>query len=122
MCACVLPRRFAQASNQIRKVSYGIREMQQNSGVPATRVLSTVDTMATRWGNQYRQIERNNMLRPVLEPIIEKWKRENKSRVDAIVEENDDPTRKVPLPNAPPSLPNPHDLSTLMCTYLILCT
>ena len=51
-----------------------------------------------RWGNQYRQLERNNTLRPVLEAVIERWKRENRHKQDAIVEENEDPMSKVPLP------------------------
>lgn len=78
--------RIAQANNQIRAVSYGIREKQENARVPPANVLSTVDTMPTRWGNQYRQVERNNTLRPVLEPTISEWKRENRSKKEAIVE------------------------------------
>ena len=85
-----------QASNQIRAVAYGIRESQQQHDIPSHRTLSTVDTMATRWGNQYKQLERNNLLKPVIEPVIEKWKREHKHKPDAIVEENDDnPAAKV---------------------------
>lgn len=82
--------RFAQASNQIRAVAYGIRELQQDEGVPPSRVLSTVDTMATRWGNQYRQVMRNNMLKPVLDPVLGRWKRENSGKQDAIVDANDE--------------------------------
>lgn len=80
-------------------MSYGIREMQESHKVPSTRVLTTVDTCATRWGNQFRQIERNNVLKPVLDFVVDKWKREHKNRLDAIVEDDDDnPQSKVRLP------------------------
>ena len=84
-----LPHRFARASNQIRTVAYNIREAQEAEGIPASRVLSTIDTMPTRWGNQYSQIERNNTLKPIIEPVIERWKGLNRGKKDAIVEEDD---------------------------------
>ena len=92
--------RFAQASNQIRAVAYGIREMQKDDGVPASRILATVDTMPTRWGNQYRQVQRNNSLKTTLDAVVGRWKREHNSKPDAIVEldPQDDPNSKVGVP------------------------
>ena len=82
--------RFARANNQIRAVAYGIRKAQEAADIPTGRVLSTVNTMPTRWGNQYKQIERNNTLKPVLDDVLDKWKRENRGKKDAIVEDDDD--------------------------------
>ena len=88
--------RVAQLSNQARAVSDGIRKGQLNSGVPRSKVLSTVDTCTTRWGNQFRQVSRNNTLKPVIDPVVETYKRENRSKKDAIVEDDDsNPTSRV---------------------------
>ena len=62
--------RIAQLNNQCRAVSDGIRNSQLAGGVPASSILTTVDTMPTRWGNQFSQIQRNNTLRPVLIPSL----------------------------------------------------
>ena len=75
--------RFARANNQIRAVAYGIRKAQEAADIPTGRVLSTVNTMPTRWGNQYKQIERNNTLKPVLDDVLDKWKLENRGKKDA---------------------------------------
>eukprot|EP00966_Prymnesium_polylepis_P064342 1491879-Prymnesium_polylepis.1 len=92
--------RAVQLSNQARAVSDGIRKKQLDAGVPASKLLTTVDTMPTRWGNQSRQIERNCTLRPVLDPVVDEFKRNNKGKKDAIVEEDDsNPTSKVALCN-----------------------
>ena len=88
--------RYAQASNQIRAVAYGIREKQLQAEVPTYKVLTTVDTMPTRWGNQFRQVERDNLLKPVLSPVVDKWVTENRMVKEAIVEADDsNPAAKV---------------------------
>jgi hypothetical protein len=88
--------RLVQLSNQSRAVSDGIRKMQLDAGVPTSKALTTVDTMPTRWGNQSRQVERDCTLRPVLDPVIDEYKRNNKGKKDAIVEDDDsNPMSKV---------------------------
>lgn len=88
--------RIAQLKNQCRAVSDGIRNLQVEEGIPSSSVLTTVDTSTTRWGNQFRQIDRNNTLRPVIDPVVDAYKRENKHKKDAIVEDDDtDPTSRV---------------------------
>ena len=53
-------------------------------------------TCTTRWGNQYRQVARNNTLKPVIDPVVETYKRENRTKKDAIVE--DDGDVRTPMP------------------------
>ena len=81
--------RVAQLSNQSRAVSDGIRKGQTDSDVPLSKLLSTVDTCTTRWGNQFRQVSRNNMLKPVIDPVVETYKRENRGKKDAVVEDDE---------------------------------
>ena len=52
--------------------------------------------MPTRWGNQFSQIQRDNTLRPVVDPVIDGYKRDNRGKLDAIVEPDDsDATSKL---------------------------
>ena len=93
--------RISQLSNQSREVHYGIRDMQVAAGVPPTSILGTVDTSTTRWGNQYCQAERTNVLHPVVNPTVENFKRENRGKKDAIVEDDEaNPTSRVGKPVA----------------------
>jgi hypothetical protein len=88
--------RVAQLNNQCRAVSDGIRKAQIDAGIPSSKVLTTVDTMPTRWGNQFSHISRDNTLRPVIDPVIDTYKRENRHKKDAIVEQDDsDPASKL---------------------------
>ena len=88
--------RTAQLSNQSRAVSDGIRKGQLAADVPLSKILSTVDTCTTRWGNQFRQVSRNNVLKPVIDPVVETYKRENRGKKDAIVEDDEtNPTSRL---------------------------
>ena len=53
----------------------GIRQLQQKAKVPANKVLTVVRTNATRWSNQQRQVARNIVLRPALDPVVEAFRR-----------------------------------------------
>lgn len=93
---CKSHNRIAQLKNQSRAVSDGVRNTQISAVVPLSKVLTTVDTCTTRWGNQFRQIERNNVLRPVIDPVVEAYKRDNRGKKDAIVEADDsNPTSRL---------------------------
>ena len=81
--------RVVTLSIQSRAVADGIRKGQEAAGIPAQKILSTVETMTTRWGNQKLQFTRNSMLRPLIDPVIEKYKRTNKHNKEALVESNE---------------------------------
>ena len=88
--------RIAQLSNQSRAVSDGIRKGQLASDVPLSKILTTVDTCTTRWGNQFKQVSRNNILKPIIDPVVETYKRDNRGKKDAIVEDDEsDPTSRI---------------------------
>ena len=88
--------RIAQLKNQTRAVSDGIRKMQLSADIPLSKVLTTVDTSTTRWGNQFDQVERDNVLRPVIDPTVDTYKRDNRGKKDAIVEDDDsNPTSRL---------------------------
>jgi hypothetical protein len=42
-----------------------------------------------RWGNQYLQLEGNNLLRAGIDPAVKKFKRDNEGNKEAIVEQNE---------------------------------
>ena len=64
---------------QSRQVAYGIREKQVAAGVPAGKIL-TLETgkNATRWAGQYKRLTRNCLLRPVIDPVVDQYKRDNR--------------------------------------------
>ena len=41
------------------------------------------------------QVQQNNVLRPVIDPVFEAWKRENRGKKDAIVEAAEDSSSKA---------------------------
>ena len=60
--------------------------------VPPDKVLTLVRAATTRWGNQYSQVSSNCKLRRAIDPAdpaVEKFKRENRSNKEAIVEDNE---------------------------------
>jgi hypothetical protein len=91
--------RIAQLKNQSRAVSDGLCKAQLAEDIPISKVLTTVDTCTTRWGNQFLQVSRANTLRPVIDPVVDAFKRENRGKKDAIVENDDDnPTSRLGKP------------------------
>ena len=91
--------RLAQLKNQVRAVSDGVRAKQVEAGVPLSKILTTVDTSTTRWGNQFEQVARSCVLRPVIDSVVDTYKRENRGKKVALVEEGEpteaDPSGKV---------------------------
>ena len=81
--------RVVTLSIQSRAVSDGIRNSQVEQDIPPHLILRTIATATTRWGNQKKQLSRNAVLRPVLDAVIDKYKRENRSNKEAIVESNE---------------------------------
>lgn len=70
-------KRMVQLTHQVREVSDAIRQFQEDSHIPGHKVLTTVRTNDTRWNNQKNQISRNNLLRPVFDPVMATYKREH---------------------------------------------
>jgi hypothetical protein len=70
-------------------VNKEIKQAQEGAGVPHQKVFALVPTATTRWGNQFLQLERNCLLRPAIDPTVEKFKRENRHNKEAIVEPNE---------------------------------
>ena len=64
---------------QSRQVAYGIREKQVAAGIPVQKIL-TLETgkNATRWAGQYKRLTRNCLLRPVIDPVVDQYKRDNR--------------------------------------------
>lgn len=82
-------RRIVQLSRQSREVNDGIHDRQVEAGILAKNILTTTTTMPTRWGNQYLQLSGNNMLKPVLDPTIEQYKRKHRDKKDAVVDHDE---------------------------------
>jgi hypothetical protein len=90
--ACRLLRknnRVVMLSRQSLGVNKAIKQAQTKEGVPDHKVHTLVRTHTIRWGNQYLQLERNNLLRAGIDPAVEKFKRDNKGNKEAIVEPNE---------------------------------
>lgn len=68
-------KRVVQLTHQVREVTYGIRDVQIAAGVPQQKQLSPVTTHAVRWGNIRAQIERNNVMRPIYDNVLAKYRR-----------------------------------------------
>ncbi|KAL3916276.1 MAG: hypothetical protein SGPRY_006891, partial [Prymnesium sp.] len=65
-------------------------------------LLTTVDTCPTRWGNQFSQVAHKNLLRAIIDLIVEAYKRDNWGGKEAIVEADDDDSNSK-LGNAVPA-------------------
>lgn len=51
--------------------------MQAKHSIPAHKNLSTVRTNATRWSNTKHQVTRNNLMRPIIDPVLSVYRREH---------------------------------------------
>ena len=58
-----------------------VRDVQLKGNVPVHLTISGVRTNHTRWNNVYSQAERNNLMRPILTPVLANYKRDNPSDV-----------------------------------------
>lgn len=84
-------KRVVQLSHQSREISDGFRAFQTAANIPPHKLLTTVRTNATRWGNQKAQITRNIVMRPIQDHVITKYKREHIGETVLLeTEEHDD--------------------------------
>lgn len=93
--------RAVQLSRQSTGVAKAIREAQFNAGVTEHQLMSTKAPNDTRWGGFYIQLHTNCTLKPVLQPVIDEYKRANRANTEAIIEE-DDSTEQISRAAAPP--------------------
>ena len=94
--------RVVTLHRQSRAVTTSVRDTQISANIPPHKILTPTSTKVTRWGGTYLQLAQNHLLHPVLDPAVEKFKRENRGKKDAIVESdesesnNDKAGRAVP--------------------------
>ena len=81
--------RIVKLAHQSRAVGEALIKAQEDAHIPAKKLLSLVRTMPTRWGNQFEQLTKNCTLRPVIDPIVESYKRNNRGKLDAVVEHDE---------------------------------
>lgn len=81
--------RIVMLSHQSLATNKGIKEAQSGAGIQDHDIRTLIATATTRWGNQFQQIERNNLLRLAIDPTVEKFKRDHKNEKEAIVEMNE---------------------------------
>ena len=81
--------RIVTLHKQSRSVSMAVRDAQVSAGIPPHKILTPTSTKVTRWGGTFLQLAQNHVMHPVLDPAVEKFKRENRSRKDAIVESDE---------------------------------
>ena len=81
--------RLVTLSNQSRAVNSDIRESQIAADIPPHKILMVTRKGATRWGGTFMQISQNHLMHPVLDPAVEKYKRQNRGKQDAIVESDE---------------------------------
>lgn len=83
-------KRVVQLSNQSREISDGLRSEQKSANIPLNRILTTVRTNDTRWGNQKAQVTRNCVMKPILDSVLSKYKREHVGETALLETEHDD--------------------------------
>jgi hypothetical protein len=81
--------RVVQLTRQSGQVAKAVSESQGAAGVPEHKILATRRTATTRWGNQYLQVAQNNQLYPVLQLVVDDYKKTNKNEKEAIVEDDE---------------------------------
>lgn len=70
-------KRVVQLQHQVREVTYGIRDLQIEANIPQSKHLTGVRSHNVRWGNFKNQVTRNNVMRPLLDAVLAKYKREH---------------------------------------------
>ena len=81
--------RVVTLHRQSRAVTTSVRDSQISASIPPHKILTPTSTKVTRWGGTYLQLAQNHLLHPVLDPAVEKFKRENRGKRDAIVESDE---------------------------------
>ena len=72
---------MTKLQHQPREVNHGVKEIQLQAKIPAHKTISAVRTNHTCWNNIFCQVQRNNLMRPILTPVLTKYKRVHSSEV-----------------------------------------
>jgi hypothetical protein len=80
--------RIVMLSRQSLGVNKEIKQLQREAGVPRHQVRTLVPSSQTRWGAEFEQVARNNLLRHAVEQSVDNFKRKSKGIMEAIVEQN----------------------------------
>ena len=91
--------------NQSREVNHGVKEVQQKAGIPHQKWIGGVRTNHTRWNNIKNQASRNNVMRPILTPVFQKYKREHATEVVLLELYTSDDDSDDEVPRGPYSVP-----------------
>ena len=75
-------------SRQSLGVNKEIKQLQKKDGVSRYQVWTFVPSSQTRWGTEYEQVVRNNLLPHVVDQSVENFKRKNRGSVEDMVEPN----------------------------------
>ena len=95
--------RVVTLHRQSRAVTSSVRDLQIAANIPPHKILTPTSTKVTRWGGTFLQLAQNHLLQPVLDPAVEKFKRENRGKKDAIVESDDSESNGNPAGTAVPA-------------------
>ena len=83
-------KRVVQFSHQVHEFSIECEAMQTTASIPEHKHLTTVRSHAIRWGNSYSQVERNNLMRPIIDMVTSKYRREH-ANDEAILDPEHEP-------------------------------
>ncbi|KAK3235607.1 hypothetical protein CYMTET_54197 [Cymbomonas tetramitiformis] len=81
--------RVVMLSRQSLAYGKALNIVQTKAGVPSQSILNLEVTATTRWGNQFKQINKNNLLRQAIDAELHAYKQANRNNLDAIVETNE---------------------------------
>ena len=74
--------RIVMLSRQSLGVNKEIKQLQREAGVSRHQVRTLVPSSQTRWGAEFEQVARNNLLRHAVEQSVDNFKRKNKGSMD----------------------------------------
>lgn len=111
-------RRVTTVQHQSRAVNHGIDEMQEKAKIPRHKWISGVRTNATRWNNLAKQVTRNNLMKPILTPVLAKYKREHASEVVLLEHETEDDNSEDDQPLGPYSVPARQEQHRLLSMHV----
>ncbi|KAK3260261.1 hypothetical protein CYMTET_30770 [Cymbomonas tetramitiformis] len=81
--------RVVMLSRQSLAFGKALNIAQTKAGVPSQSILNLEVTATTRWGNQFKQINKNNLLRHAIDAELHAYKQANRNNLEAIVETNE---------------------------------
>ncbi|KAK3243146.1 hypothetical protein CYMTET_47179 [Cymbomonas tetramitiformis] len=81
--------RVVMLSRQALAFGKDVKKAQSAAGVPEKNLLTLETTAVTRWGNQYKQVSTNCVLRSGIDPSLEKYQQNNRNNKEAIVENDE---------------------------------